>query len=106
MPAAYQDENGKWFKQCSKTGMLFGPVENKEELSEWFYKKKKIDGYDTACKSVRVDENKQYYQYNKQKTCEYNRKRRINKREEIKLYRKSSKGLYKDYKSRAKKKRN
>lgn len=59
MPAAYQDENGKWYKQCSKTKQIFGPVDNKEDLSEWFYKNQtRVDGFTFECKKVK----KQYFQ--------------------------------------------
>lgn len=64
MPAAYQDQDGKWWKQCSSTKQLFGPVDNLEELSEWFNK-------DSRTPDLLRSENKQcqisYYENNKEK---------------------------------------
>jgi len=64
MPAAYQDENGKWFKQCSKTGQLFGPVDNLEDLSEWFNRNSKTsDLFRNENKECQIA----YYENNKEK---------------------------------------
>jgi len=130
MPAAYQDENGKWWKECSTTKELFGGVENKEDLSEWFSRcKNKKDGFRTESKEgikqyrqnnkekVRETEkqyrqnnkekvretDKQYYQNNKEKIKEKEKKRYKNNREQIKQYEKSPKGMLNRYKQSAKK---
>jgi hypothetical protein len=89
MPAAYQDQDGKWFKQCSKTGQLFGPVDSLEELGEWFVRRNKnsIDGFAGISKGTK---NKYLIQYRQQN------------KNEIQLYKKSAKGLYRKYKARAK----
>lgn len=72
MPAAYQDENGKWWKECSTTKQLFGPVDNKEDLSEWFCKHKhKLDGFNTQSKSVHNKNSREYNSLNKEKVKEY-----------------------------------
>jgi len=72
MPIAYQDQDGKWWKQCSSTKQLFGPVDNKEYLSEWFCKhKRKSDGFNTQCKSVHNENNKKYNSLNKEKVKQY-----------------------------------
>jgi hypothetical protein len=63
MPAAYQDENGKWWKECSTTKELFGPVDNREALSEWFHiSNQELDGFKTSCKSQRSLERKLHYE--------------------------------------------
>jgi hypothetical protein len=74
MPAAYQDQNGKWWKECSSTKQLFGAVDTKEELSEWFCKhKRKSDGFNTQCKIVSNQHSKKYNSLNKEKIKEYKR---------------------------------
>jgi|688.fasta_scaffold182984_2 hypothetical protein len=108
MPAAYQDESGKWFKQCSKTGQLFGPVDNKEDLGQWFYKdKRKFDGFDTRCKEDMSQIQKQYRKNNLDKVKEAERKSRIKHSDKNKEYQKqyceSPAGLLTLYKKRAKK---
>jgi hypothetical protein len=67
MPAAYQDQNGKWWKECSSTKQLFGGVDTIEELSEWFHRsaRSKQDGFYTQCKKVKKTKSSQYYQKNK-----------------------------------------
>jgi len=64
MPIAYQDQDGKWWKECSSTKQLFGPVDSLEELSEWFNK-------DSRTSDLLRSENKQcqitYYENNKEK---------------------------------------
>ena len=89
MPAAYQDQDGKWWKQCSSTKQLFGPVDSLEELGEWFVRRNKnsIDGFAGNSKGTR---NKYLIQYRQQN------------KNEIQLYKKSAKGLYRKYKARAK----
>ena len=96
MPAAYQDENGKWYKQCSKTKQIFGPVDNKEDLSEWFSNDKhNSDGFDYRCKKVRYKQLQQYYQENAGKRREYNK-------QYSKQYRLTAAGLFNKYKRNAK----
>jgi len=81
MPAAYQDENGKWYKQCSKTKEVFGPVDNKEDLSVWFVKSRyKKDGFHCHSKQT----NKQFRQQNKNKI--YERVKRYREENKNKLY--------------------
>ncbi len=71
MPAAYQDENGKWYKQCSTTKQVFGPVDNKEDLSKWFSKNKnELDGFGYLCKQVHNQKNRKYYRENPDKMKE------------------------------------
>jgi len=118
MPAAYQDENGKWYKQCSKTKELFGGVDNKEDLSEWFsrYKIHK-DGFRWECKKVQYKAYKEYRENNKEKVKETSKEYRENNREKVKErhkkyyennkekrteYLKSPKGMLSQYKSSAK----
>ena len=85
MPAAYQDEDGKWFKQCSTTKKLFGPVDNKEDLSEWFHKDKtKSDGLNSSCKEYSNSIQKQYREKNLDKVKEIERKSRENNKDKIK----------------------
>lgn len=103
MPAAYQDESGKWYKQCSTTKQLFGPVDSLEELGEWFSKhKREKDGFRCMCKEVE----KQYYQENKDKIDEKNKKYYQENKDELseknKQYRKSAAGQYSHYKRSAK----
>lgn len=73
MPAAYQDENGKWFKQCTTTKQIFGPVDNKEDLSEWFTKEVRSDGFCYVCIEAKREKSRQYRQKNAQKLNEKNR---------------------------------
>jgi len=96
MPAAYQDENGKWFKQCSKTKEVFGPVNNIEDLSQWFAKNKfKSNGFASQCKEAGIRYNqenadkireyqKQYNQENADKIKERNRQYRQENADKIK----------------------
>ena len=91
MPA-YQDENGKWYRQCSTTKQVFGPVDSKEELGQWFDKDNNKDGFRSYCKEVRSQRDKIYYQENSDKV-----------RKRVKQYRKTVAGLLKEYKHRAKK---
>jgi hypothetical protein len=93
MPIAYQDQDGKWFKQCSKTGQLFGPVDNKEDLSEWFFRhNRKSDGFKYECKSAcnKTDYHKQYRKDNAEK-IKHSRKQ----------YSQSASGMYYTHKRRA-----
>ena len=64
MPAAYQDQDGKWWKECSSTKQLFGGVDTKEELGEWFHKGDQKDGFRPYCREVTKEINKQYRQEN------------------------------------------
>ena len=71
MPAAYQEQNGKWWKECSSTKQLFGGVDTKEELGEWFCKNNsKTDNFYSACKEVGSKRYKQYRQENLEKIKE------------------------------------
>lgn len=117
MPAAYQDENGKWWKECSSTKQLFGGVDTKEELGEWFSKSKiDKDGYRVNSKEYEKQyreqnkqKRKQYRQQNKEKISqrqkEYSSRPEIKKRinELTKKYNKTPKGLYNHYNVKAKK---
>jgi hypothetical protein len=89
MPAAYQDENGKWWKECSETKEVFGPVDNKEDLSEWFFKdKSKKDGFHQGCKDAGCERRKEYYENNKEEQNEKSKKYRENNREKVREKRK------------------
>jgi hypothetical protein len=119
MPPAYQDENGKWWKQCSTTKELFGGVDNKEDLSEWFSKDKNTkDGFCFLCKGAEKIKNNQFYQNNKKDKIKETRKKHYennkekikqkrkeyyyNNKEKIKEYIKSPRGMHKLYKASAK----
>ena len=96
MPAAYQDENGKWYKQCSTTKQIFGPVDTKEEFGEWFNKNKyKPDGFRTECNLITrkgaPERNKQYRIKNNDK-----------EKQRYKRYRLTAAGLFSKYKRSAK----
>lgn len=101
MPAAYE-ENGKWFKQCSTTKQIFGPVDTKEELGQWFNKGGGKDGFDSYCK----EEKKRYHQENPEKQKESNRryyqKNPEKIKEYIKEYNRSPAGILSRLKSSAK----
>lgn len=102
MPVAYQDENGKWYKQCI-TKQVFGPVDNKEDLFEWFHKNKsKSDGLASQCKEA----GRRYRKENPDKRREYKkqyRKENPDKIREIdKKYKQTAAGLFSKYKRRAK----
>ena len=111
---AYQDESGKWYKQCSTTKQLFGPVDSLEELGEWFRKDKhKKDGFCYICKKIdkqyrqeNTDKAKQYRQENKDKLQQYRKQRYEENKDEIKQYSrqywKSAAGLLSHYKKSAK----
>jgi hypothetical protein len=65
MPAAYQDQNGKWWKECSSAKQLFGGVDTIEELGEWFSKNKSSkDGFAYEYKKIRNE----YHKNNKEKS--------------------------------------
>jgi hypothetical protein len=117
MPAAYVDENGKWWKECSTSKQLFGGVDTQEELGQWFRQGKNKDGFRSECKEVE----KQYYQENKDKINEKrkrdyqnnpdkikekNKQYRQNNPDKIKekdkKYHQSPAGLYTQYKRSAK----
>lgn len=101
MPAAYQDENGKWFKQCSKTGTLFGPVDNKEDLSQWFSRNKvKPDGLAGECKKSVLEYHKVYYKLHPPVR---KKKEKKTKSEQDKIYHLSANGLFTHYKRSSKK---
>lgn len=118
MPAAYQDENGKWWKQCSTTKEVFGPVDNKEDLAQWFVKNnEKSDGFAYQCKQVTYKLVEQYRKQNADKIKKYNqenadkikeikrqyRKKNPNKiRKYHKKYRQTAAGFFNKYKSSAK----
>ena len=92
MPAAYQDQNGKWWKECSSTKQLFGGVDTKEELSKWFCKNKTSkDGFAYEYKKIRKTIEDEYYKKNLDK-----------KRSKDKKYSKTVKGKLNHYKSSAK----
>jgi hypothetical protein len=107
MPAAYQDQNGKWWKECSSTKQLFGPVDNLEDLSESFSKQKETsDGFCYKCRYANSLQSKSYRQKNvtelKQKekiryqnNCFTNKKRN-------KKYRSTAAGMFSKHKQRAK----
>jgi hypothetical protein len=93
MPAAYQDQNGKWWKECSSTKQLFGGVDTIEELGEWFSKNKSSkDGFAYEYKKIRKAIEDEYYKKNLDK-----------KRSKDKKYSKTLKGKLKHYKCSAKK---
>jgi hypothetical protein len=106
MPAAYQDQNGKWWKECSSTKQLFGPVDNKEDLSEWFHKdKSKLnDGFRTYCKIIAIENNKKWRVNNPEKEKEkqkrnyskYSDKRKVKNR----LYRQNNVEKIKQYRQK------
>jgi len=105
MPAAYQDENGKWFKECSAIGQLFGPVDNLEDLSEWFRKGSKKDGFESSCKEYKKRKQKLWYENNSDKVKEKKKQYRENNKDKIKRYGKqywqSPIGLFSKYKRSA-----
>jgi len=104
MPAAYQDENGKWWKECSTTKELFGGVDKLEDLSEWFSRHKIMnDGFRSICKDADSEKRKEYYGNNIEKERETSKEYRENNKEKIKEYSKSPKGMLRHYKSKAKK---
>ena len=71
MPAAYQDQDGKWWKECSSTKQLFGGVDTKEELEEWFSKHSGAkDGFRSYCKEIQKEKGKVYRQENPEKIKE------------------------------------
>jgi len=91
MPAAYQDQNGKWWKECSSTKQLFGPVDSLEDLSEWFSKHSESkDGFRCYNNILNNKKNKQYYQENKDKEKErakrYRQENQDKEKERNKLY--------------------
>ena len=107
MPAAYQDQDGKWWKQCSSTKQLFGPVDSLEELGEWFNKhKRRSDGFRNECKLITrkgaPERNKKYYAENTEREKERRKNYRRNNPETIKRYQKSAAGMLTHYKKSAK----
>ena len=102
MPAAYQDENGKWFKKCSTTKQVFGGVDTKEELGQWFDKESiKKDGLRTFCKESQKQKKKQYRQENLQKLKERDKIYYQNNKDKIKQRNQTANGMYVLYKKRA-----
>jgi hypothetical protein len=105
MPAAYQ-KDGKWFKECSATGQLFGPVDNLEDLSEWFSKASKKDGFQSSCKAYMNQINKRYRENNEDKVKEKNKRYYENNPDKIKeirkQYHKKPAGVIIQYRKRAK----
>jgi hypothetical protein len=98
MPAAYQDENGKWFKQCSKTGQLFGPVDNLEDLSEWFNRNcKTSDLLRNENKEYQKERGKQYRENNADKIKERDKQYRENNQDRIRQYRENNQDRIKQY---------
>lgn len=58
---AYEEKDGKWYKQCSKTKKIFGPVDVKEKLGEWFTKGNSKDGFRSSSRESDRERNKKYY---------------------------------------------